>query len=292
MRFNEPTVMSTEDINSLNLAEALAVLQKLKAVSPALARLVQDAVGSETQQARPAEMRVRLDGLTSTHPLGATGLVETIEVEPADTYSTLRQKYEEQLDVDFPSGAMCFTVAPPASSAMMYTHGRLLADKTLAELGVHNDATLYLIKNCFSRERRLREMCDLVDASAPAQAARGVALAPRVLVTLRPDVNLQQFVGASSLSHLEHICSSHSSRSSLTAPPQALNEYEREHNFRRWTNEVYRERVMLLRLRDKLRPRDDEAATRLSQCLYNVKGPANARCGYYGCDVDSWQVRS
>jgi hypothetical protein len=47
-------MMSTdEDIDSLNLAEALAVLQKLKAVSPALARLVQDAVGSEIQ-ARPA----------------------------------------------------------------------------------------------------------------------------------------------------------------------------------------------------------------------------------------------
>ena len=46
-------VSTDEDINSLNLAEALAVLQKLKAVSPALARLVQDAVGSEIQ-ARPA----------------------------------------------------------------------------------------------------------------------------------------------------------------------------------------------------------------------------------------------
>ena len=42
-------VRGDEDINTLNLAEALSVLQKLKGVSPALARLVQDAVGSEVQ---------------------------------------------------------------------------------------------------------------------------------------------------------------------------------------------------------------------------------------------------
>ena len=42
-------MVTDDDINSLSLAEALAVLQKLKAVSPALARLVQDAVGSEIQ---------------------------------------------------------------------------------------------------------------------------------------------------------------------------------------------------------------------------------------------------
>ena len=42
-------MVTDDDINSLSLAEALGVLQKLKAVSPALARLVQDAVGSEIQ---------------------------------------------------------------------------------------------------------------------------------------------------------------------------------------------------------------------------------------------------
>ena len=47
-------MVADEEIDSLNLAEALSVLQKLKGVSPALARLVQDAVGSEIQGRTPA----------------------------------------------------------------------------------------------------------------------------------------------------------------------------------------------------------------------------------------------
>ena len=91
------TMVTDDDSNSLSLAEALGVLQKLKAVSPALARLVQDAVGSEIQ-ARVATGGEARQGKDKEWP--------ELTAEEQDFYNSLYSKSHAKFNTYVESGTL------------------------------------------------------------------------------------------------------------------------------------------------------------------------------------------